>query len=85
MGNGLAGGCQLFYRKIYVFYSVKYVLVFLGDWDHLESFGKQRSVNTVQRTLRSRDFNGEYYNFINQVISMLEKIDISTLTRPISI
>ena len=64
MGNGLAGGCQLFYRKIYVSYSVKYFLVFLGDWVHIESFGKQRSVYTVQRTLRTHDFKGEQNNNI---------------------
>ena len=78
MGNGLTAGCQLFYHKISVFNSVKYFLVLWGHWIHLESFRKQRSVYTVQRTLRSHDFNSEYYNFINQIISMLErKLDIS--------
>ena len=32
--------------------------------NYLEPSRKRRSVYTVQRTLRSRDFNGEYYNFI---------------------
>ena len=84
-GNGLAAGCQLFYRKIYVFNSVKYFLVLWGHWVHFESSRKQVSLHR-KRTLRSRDLNGEYYNFINQVISMLErKLDISILTRPILI
>ena len=65
-------------------YSVKYFLVLWGLWVHLESSRKQKSVYTLVGTLRSRDFNGNYYNFINQVISMLErKLDISIPTRPI--
>ena len=45
--------------------NLKYFLVFWGHRVYLESFGKQRSVYTVQRMLRLREFNGEYYNFIN--------------------
>ena len=36
-----------FYRKVYVFYSVKYFLALWGHWIHLESFRKQRSVYIV--------------------------------------
>ena len=73
-GNGLAAVASYFTVKFtFLFYSVKYFLVLRGHWVHLESFRKQRSVYTVQRTLRSRDFNGEYYNFRNQIISMLER------------